>query len=321
MIAAQKKYLLVLGKVLILMGLVYIIQGVVDLAKVGQVFRQMHIGYAALSFGVMFLVPFFLAARIALIVDLPFRPIVPAIIKSYFFNNLFVAQIGGDLYKVFYLHNHIAEKKRVVAAVFGDRLIGVTGLLALSIGCVVLGYRYFTDQRVWYALGVYLTIVMAIYVTVFFLPLAWLQRLMGGMHLAGLMDKIEQTRQYVRQIITDHLWSGLALTFAAYGLLIVMNVLIMVALGLKVDALASLLYIPVILIAVLTLPISFNGLGVRESLFILFFQMAGYTSEQALAMALMNLLALLAVSGVGGLLLLFSREKLSTIRAEQESEM
>jgi uncharacterized membrane protein YbhN (UPF0104 family) len=285
-----------------------------------QAITIQHYGYLSLGIGSMSLMPILLAIRLAYVARTNRLGMTACIFKAFFFNNLIPAQIGGDLYKIVFLNKRLGEKERVLAAVFGDRLIGITGLLSLSIVCVVLGYRFFTDLRIWMALGVYLAIVLGIYVTVFFLPLAWLHRLLDRKRLRVLMEKIDQTRKYVRQILSDRLWVGLGLTYAAYGMLIIVNTLIMKSLGLKVDPLASLLYIPVISVAVITLPISFNGLGVRESLFILFFRMAGYTEEQALAMALMNLLSLLIVSVIGGLLMLVGGENPAAIRAERDVE-
>ena len=81
----------------------------------------------------------------------------------------------------------------------------------------------------------------------------------------------------------------------------------MKALRLRVDPLASCLYVPVISLAVMTAPISFNGLGVRESLGIVFFGMAGYSPEQALGLAMISLLGILGISVMGGALVLTER--------------
>ena len=309
-----------LVKLAVLAILAWIVLRNVDIDRLRDAITIRHYGYLMLGFGCMLFMPAVLAIRLAYVAQTTLSGMVTCLIKSFFFNNLFPGQVGGDIYKIFYLNKRVGEKKRVLAAVFGDRLIGVTGLLALSICCVVMGFGYFTDPRIWYALWVYLGIVLVIYVTVFFLPLSWLQRRLHGTRLAGFVAKIELTRQYIRLIIVDRFWLGIVLTLAAYGLLIVMNLFIMHALGLKVDVLATLLYIPVISIAVITLPISFNGLGIRESLYIIFFQMAGYTAEQALAMALVYLLVTLAVSVLGGVLLLVGNENITMIRAEQNEE-
>jgi uncharacterized membrane protein YbhN (UPF0104 family) len=111
---------------------------------------------------------------------------------------------------------------------------------------------------------------------------------------------------------------GIGLTLVAYYILVAANICAMQALGLGSFPLISALYIPVIAIVVVTLPISFNGLGVRESLFILFFSMAGFSNEESLALAAVNLAGVLLVSIVGGLMVLASRTSPKRVRAEAD---
>jgi uncharacterized protein (TIRG00374 family) len=303
----------------VLVALTYLIVAHIDFPRLREAIAIREYGYLALAFAGMMAVPPVMALRLSYALGRRVPGLTAGLYKSYFFNNFLPAQLGGDVYKVYLLRKRIgAGRGEAVAAVFGDRMIGVTGLLVISLACVALGRQYFANDGVWYALAVYLAIVLAFYIAVLAMPilLSW-NRLQSG-RLARYTAGIRASQQRVTRILRSKLPVGILLTAVAYGMLIVTNVMVMFALDMRIDVWASMLYIPVISMAVLTLPISFNGLGVRESLFVLFFGMAGYSHEQSLALALINLVALLAVAGVGGLLLLISRERASVIVAEEK---
>jgi len=59
-----------------------------------------------------------------------------------------------------------------------------------------------------------------------------------------------------------------------------------VALNISIDIRYLYMVVPLIYLTE-TLPISINGLGVREGAFVFFFFQAGYTKEEALAVALL----------------------------------
>ena len=304
---AAYKILPIIGKTIVLLSLTYVIAKNVDFQRVVETFANMNWGFFSLAVAMMFLMPLLLAIRLAYVASLPMAGMLLCILKSYFFNNFFPAQIGGDFYKVYYLTKIFGEKKKATAVIIGDRIIGISGLILFCLTNVLLGWKYFTDPRIYAGVGLYVLAVMVGLAAVFLLPESWFVIVGRLLKLHSLMDKLHKIRLYAKDALRTKFMLGLILTFAAYGMLVLVNIMAMLAFNYRVAVMASVLYIPVISIAVITLPISFNGLGVRESLFILFFGMAGYTPDEGLTMAIVNLLCLLAVSVAGALLLLFGK--------------
>jgi len=310
----QKTFLMVGAKVLLLGGIVYAIMENVKLAEVSRLLSDIRLGFFCLALGCTFLVPGVLALRLQYVSGVPFRAMLACILKAYFFNNVLPAQIGGDVYKMYFLSKTLGTKSRAVALVTGDRVIGITGLIGMSVFNVIVGYSYFPDSRVHLAIGLYLAILLVFLAGVLLVPDAWLATRHLPPKLAGLSLKIRCTRDHVRQTLGHRFVKGLVLTVMAYLLLIIGNVFAMRALGIRVDVAASFLYVPVISVAAVTLPISFNGLGVRESLFVVFFGAIGYTNEDALTLALIGLVGMLAVAAAGGILVLIRHEPVRRIR-------
>jgi uncharacterized membrane protein YbhN (UPF0104 family) len=77
--------------------------------------------------------------------------------------------------------------------------------------------------------------------------------------------------------------------------------LINLSLGLGIDFLSFLLYIPIITI-LSAIPVSHAGLGLRETGFVLFFSLSSVAKEPALAMSLLFFAAVGIIPGIFGLL-------------------
>ena len=101
------------------------------------------------------------------------------------------------------------------------------------------------------------------------------------------------------------LWKVLAIALLFQFTVVVINKLYATALLIDISFAELLVIIPLIYLTE-ALPISINGIGVRDGAFVFFFVMLGQTKEEGLAVALL-VLALRYVFGlVGGLVLLIS---------------
>ncbi|ETX13183.1 hypothetical protein OCH239_13005 [Roseivivax halodurans JCM 10272] len=80
------------------------------------------------------------------------------------------------------------------------------------------------------------------------------------------------------------------------------------ALSLDVDF-ATFFIIAPLAIFIMTLPISINGIGLRETAFVLLLGMTGVAGEQALALAWMEFGLILMLGGVGGLVYITRPER------------
>ena len=76
---------------------------------------------------------------------------------------------------------------------------------------------------------------------------------------------------------------------------------IALALGVRINFIYFLIFLPIIG-AITLIPISLGGLGLRESLFVVYFAKAGVIKQLALAMSLLSFSFVVVYGAIGGLI-------------------
>jgi uncharacterized protein (TIRG00374 family) len=217
-----------------------------------------------------------------------------------FFNTFLPTGIGGDVVKIIELSSERGGAQ-AFSTVLADRLTGILGssLIALLVATLdpadVPG-----DVRAAVILISGGVLIAALLLTQRRLLDRWLTRLPFWSRLPGKIHKLYEalTAYSIGAIVRSTLISlpfTLALIATQYTL----------ALGLGVDAPLRYfaLFIPMVALVQL-LPISFNGLGVREGAFQVLFGSVGVGEAQAVAMSLMYYLVRVATGLIGGLMYL-----------------
>lgn len=309
----MKKKTFNIVKVGITILLFYLIFARMDLQHLWKLLSNANILNLLFAIFLMFLITLILGLRLSIVSGIPFRIFPKLMLKVYFFNNFLPAQVGGDLYKYFSLKKY-KNGTETLSAIFSDRLLGITGLLLFSLFNVLVFTGYISDTRIYYGIALYLGILLTILGIVFLMPFIKLDKLKSKWLNKGF-SIIFRINKDTRDYYNSRFNISIIFTILAYFILALVNMYAMKALNMRVDFWACFVYVPLISVAVTTFPISFNGLGVRESLYILFFGMAGYAMEESVGMALVNLISILIVSLTGGILVLLSNERINTLRS------
>jgi uncharacterized protein (TIRG00374 family) len=226
-----------------------------------------------------------------------------------FFNNFLPAGVGGDVVKIYDVSRIGNDPYQVFAVTMLDRIIGIAGLcaLALTASCLVLPGPRPPHLRL------YIILFAGCVAPV--LALVLNRRLSRGVR--SLFCRIRVWGLGTRfDAIFHHLGgyrrlrSLLAkLTAIAVGvqfLRVVTHVLVARSLGITVtnaDFVQFFVFVP-LLSLLMILPISINGLGVREGAGVLLFAQIGFTDRQALLMELITYAIMVVVSMLGGLFFL-----------------
>ncbi len=306
----MKKYILFFLKLMVALGLLGFIFSRVDLPELYRLMLGVDVGYLTLTVALMFLSVYLTSWRLSLFAGGTASGLWPMMLKVYFFNHFLPAQLGGDLYKYSVLKNNANTGEEVAGAIVSDRLAGLTGLLILSLVCIITGSDYITDSRVYTGIYIYLVGMVLVLTLLFFSPhypeekirFSFIKRIMGFIYLLRIRT---------RDLYIKRLAGGLGITLLNYLILIQLRTFSMSALHIHTDWVAAFIYIPLISVAILSMPFAINGLGIRENLSVFFFAMAGYSESEGLAMALVALFALLCVALAGAVLFAFSGEKMN----------
>jgi uncharacterized membrane protein YbhN (UPF0104 family) len=211
-----------------------------------------------------------------------------------FFNLLLPTSVGGDVIRALYLNGGSGRRLLSFLSVLVDRLSGL--LVLLSLACVGVLLCPIALPR-WISWSVWITVGCAL---AGFLSLVlfgrWTERFASARRL------LEATGLYLRHPLILVQATALSLVVQAA------NVVLVWLVGLAIDAPVpgSFYWILVPMVTLLTLlPVSLNGMGVREGGLILFLSPLGVDEATALSLAFLWFTAFSAVSALGAVVYLF----------------
>ena len=244
-----------------------------------------------------------------------------------FFNNFVPGQTGGDLIKAYYIAKNSPQKRLVaVLTVIADRLIGLSALIIVSLITVTVFFERFSQIAILLWLGLLIGLIGCI---VFFNRS--IRRKLGlNKLIKKLPTKISNLVYELDAAIRNYqshkdgviLWWLLSIANHVINMLGIYA--LSRAINMGVPAVEFFALVPVIFI-VSAIPIAPNGWGIGEVLFGNLFGQYGsiYLPDSANAQQIMNTrgvalsilfrLLSMCISLVGGLLLLFSKDKMPQI--------
>jgi len=230
-----------------------------------------------------------------------------------FFNLFLPSSVGGDFFRAWYLGKH--EKTGVSLAATTtliDRISGLSALMILGLFC-----SFFSHQSLG---GVQLRVIfMAIFlvfmtgIVMFFHPVLHrvLERFLikvKAVRIAGKLPPIYEGAARFRKNIPDiALTTGLSLVIQVISISSVW----VAARAMNIDApfLVFLIFVPLINIAV-AVPLTINGVGLREGMYYLLFSSIGVPMEESITLSLVTMLLYVSMALPGGFVYsVFKREE------------
>jgi len=236
--------------------------------------------------------------------------------KSYlvgnFFNLFLPTRFGGDIVRIMDGSKHSKSVLKSTAIVFVERLSGIIVLLFFALGASL--FRLDLAQKlphIWISLGVGFFGLLAI--LCFFLPIS--KTLIDKLPGRGILGKIRRKILEFREIVYVYKKKKSALFKALFwAFLLQINVILhyyLVAKALKIDIplIDYFIFIPIVLI-ILTLPITINGLGLREALYMTIFASYGILNSSAVSFSFIADIAFALIIGIlGGIFYALRKQK------------
>ena len=219
-----------------------------------------------------------------------------------FFNNFLPSNVGGDVIRVRDSSRLTGSTTASLAVVAIDRILGLGALYVLAVGAYVFGGRTVRGLAgalpALVALGVVFGVMAYVYVT----P-GVARRLMAVSRLDALpwireRFEVAQGAVHVYREQVAVLWTAFAASVAIQALVVCYYYEVARSLRITLPLAACFLVVPLCTL-VQTVPISFNGWGIRESVFILYFRQLGLSRDSALAFSLVGagLIVIVSLSG------------------------
>jgi glycosyltransferase 2 family protein len=245
---------------------------------------------------------------------LPFWQLAQTYLLGTFFNNFLPTMVGGDAARVYYLGRQHGYA-RIATSVLVDRGLGFLSMAAWGSALVwwldITTPAFVVARQVLTALGAMLAVVVVAALTMRLAPLvAMLRRLPPLRRIAEGLELVRKRGRPLRRrpvpltvvLVSSFLYFlPLAWVYQTYFRL---------ASALEVPYAAIVLVL--VAIAVLSnIPISLNGIGLREQLHYLLFGSLGVSKELAVGISLIVFSQFLILSVLGGLAWLYQRDRSS----------
>lgn len=274
----------------------------IDLDHLLDLLLNLDLGYLALAYVLLMGQILFSSRRWQLILRSDgVRMELPFLIRTYMiggFISLFLpTSFGGDVYRVIAVRGVNHDLAKSTSSVLFDRLSGFFALVSIClVGYLALpGQPYEGLVFALYVLGVVGFFVLSSNSAIGMIESIGIGILSKG---AKVLKSFRNYRKNPRALVPI-----MALAFAFQLNVVVIVKVYTLALGYDVQFLLLLVIVPLIFLTEV-LPISINGLGVRESAFAFFFVMNGLTVEQGVAVSLLIVAERYIIGLVGGVLLL-----------------
>ena len=231
--------------------------------------------------------------------------LVKSFMVSIFFNNFLPSTVGGDVIRAYDSYRLGVSKAQAATVVFVDRFLGLLALLSLALLGVLIAPQVMANSP---------TLDLWIFGAIFLVGLiVWTIFFSSGGHLR-VMDKVLSfcpvlVQRIIQKIIEgfhcfqgrrDTLGQALGLSFLLQINVVLQYFMIAQALNFPVELGAFFLVVPVSLVMML-LPVSINGIGIREGIFVLLFSPLGVGQAQILALAWIAYGFLLTQGLLGGI--------------------
>jgi uncharacterized protein (TIRG00374 family) len=239
-------------------------------------------------------------------IRIPFWKVCAYYHVGLFFNNFLPANIGGDIARVADAARYDTTAATAFSTVLMDRLVGTVALAGLAVVSTLPAIDRFHLRLVYLALLGFFAFSVTVIWAVFhpgLLPA--LERLLARIGLASLKPHLDELAARLADFRDQR---GLILRLVSLAVVVQVSrigvhMLVARALGLSIPSAYFFLFVP-LLAVIVSLPISLNGIGVREGAGVVLFGLVGVGRAQAFALQFTTYLVAVAVSLLGGLVFL-----------------
>ncbi len=218
-----------------------------------------------------------------------------------YFNLFLPTSVGGDVLKVVFISRGESKKLMATYSVLADRLFGLAAMFLLGAGAVLI------ENGILPSHFEHLLCLAGLCAIAILLGLPLVYRV-----LSSIWPVLGE-----RLAILLVFWKRPGVLFAAMGLSLVLQALGMGAVTLLAKAMGlrppmAFYFAAFPLVAILTLlPISLNGIGIREGGFIYFLGLKGISAEKAITLSLSFFAVQVLAALIGGLVYTFGSHKKS----------
>ncbi len=239
-------------------------------------------------------------------IDVPFSRSYLYIMVSFFFNNFLPSGLGMDMIRSAYAGGRKNFEKALGTSIM-ERILGMIGMMSIGSLAVFSGKAEFAKLSIIY-IGLIIFIVL-VYYFLTSLKVKWIKEKLLSIKFLNLGESLRKFYRafkiYKNQKKTIII--GIGYSLLVQMVIIAINYFIAKGLSIPVPVFGLLAYIPIITVISL-IPITINGLGLREAAYVYFFCLLNITEGQAMSLSLVFFVTSVIASCVGGIVFVFLKK-------------
>ncbi len=213
-----------------------------------------------------------------------------------FFSLFLPGIVGGDVCKCYYLGKGYKRPFRSIYTVLAERVTGVMTLLTISAIFVILPIGNVLPIWIRWTVIIGTIIILSI---IILLPLIGRSFSIMFKSISSILKETEVYWKDINLAIKVFLCS-----IVFHTIVILINILIALSLNIYIPISYYFIFVP--LVSFLSaIPISFNGIGIREASYIFFLGFMGVDIEKALAFSILWFIIVVGASLIGGVIFTF----------------
>lgn len=241
-----------------------------------------------------------------------FGALLRRLLIGLFFNNFLPGSLGGDAFRLYSGGRDTGKVEAVAATIFYERILSYASLVTL--GLLVLSFRFdpARDWVFWLLLGgVFLALVGVTIISTIPAFGKWAEAFVTRFPFAEKLRLKDWVHSFRFKVSHPGMLAAVFLVSFLIQLTDILSFWVVgSAIQLPVKFTDLLLFVPLLYLAIL-LPLSFNGIGIRESVFVIFAASWGIASADAVAFSLTVFALNLAGSLAGGVMYWFDRDTMN----------
>lgn len=218
---------------------------------------------------------------------------------GFFFNNFLPGSIGGDVSRIVYASKSLGSQQ-AVASVSVERLFAGIALVVTTITGVI---TVNISTSVWGQVSIFLAIISILLAVVFLKPMEILMVRIFGEKMIPFYTAIEQYKHKKKVLWLLFFYSILFQIF-----FVLVTTFLFKAMGVTVPFMAQLGFVSIISILTM-IPISINGIGVREGAYAYLFGLIGVAEATSVTVSILFFVLVLVGTSIGGLFWILEKNK------------
>ena len=227
----------------------------------------------------------------ALHIEVSLARLVSYYYAGLFANNFLPSSIGGDALRIYDTARLSGQAGDAAASVVMERLLASLALGLTALAALVLVSGPGGQTLMAWCVGGLVAVCLAALLFLFWYPFN------SDGRIGRWLCRLKKYREHAGSLVMV-----MALSFLFQGTMVLANVFIFRAIGVNIPLIQHFLYIPVIM-AVSMVPLSINGLGVRQGMYVLLYGWSGLDAAAALAGALVFFVQVSLTSLAGGIII------------------